>query len=140
MAISPQVDGVLEISLYVADVARSKRFYESLFQLECLLEDERLCALAVSGKQVLLLFRRQGSVNSVVIPGGTIPGHDGSGELHIAFSIAASQLDAWRKKLEEQHVAIESTVHWPRGGESLYFRDPDNHLVELATPGVWSIY
>ena len=140
MAISPQVDGVLEISLYVADVARSKRFYESLFQLECLLEDERLCALAVSGKQVLLLFRRQGSVNSVVIPGGTIPGHDGSGELHIAFSIPASQLEAWRTKLEEQHVAIESTVHWARGGKSLYFRDPDNHLVELATPGVWSIY
>jgi catechol 2,3-dioxygenase-like lactoylglutathione lyase family enzyme len=31
-------------------------------------------------------------------------------------------------------------MEWPRGGTSLYFRDPDGHLVELATPGLWSIY
>src|SRR5262245_63325638 len=36
---------------------------------------------------------------------------------------------AWRGEME-----------WPRGGTSLYFRDPDDHLVELATPGLWSIY
>ncbi len=26
------------------------------------------------------------------------------------------------------------------GGTSLYFRDPDGHLLELVTPGIWSIY
>jgi catechol 2,3-dioxygenase-like lactoylglutathione lyase family enzyme len=31
-------------------------------------------------------------------------------------------------------------VRWPRGGESIYFRDPDGHLVELATPGLWDNY
>ena len=31
-------------------------------------------------------------------------------------------------------------MKWPRGGESLYFRDPDGHLVELATPGLWANY
>jgi len=31
-------------------------------------------------------------------------------------------------------------VKWSRGGESLYFRDPDDHLVELATPGIWATY
>jgi catechol 2,3-dioxygenase-like lactoylglutathione lyase family enzyme len=140
VADSPQVTGILETSLYVADVERAKSFYQSLFGFECLLTDERLCALAVDGKQVLLLFRKRGSVNSVEIPGGTIPGHDGSGEMHVAFSITPSQFEGWRKRLQEQNVAIESTVRWPRGGQSLYFRDLDNHLIELATPGVWSIY
>ena len=140
MADSPKVTGILETSLYVADVERAKSFYQSLFDFELLLEDDRLCALAVDGRQVLLLFRKLGSVNSVETPGGTIPGHDGSGEMHVAFSIAPSQFEEWRKRLQEQNVAIESTVRWPRGGESLYFRDLDNHLIELATPGVWSIY
>jgi catechol 2,3-dioxygenase-like lactoylglutathione lyase family enzyme len=140
VADSPQVTGILETSLYVADVERAKSFYQSLFGFECLLTDERLCALAVDGKQVLLLFRKRGSVNSVEIPGGTIPGHDGSGEMHVAFSIALSQFEEWRERLQEQNVAIESTVRWPRGGQSLYFRDLDNHLIELSTPGVWSIY
>ena len=37
-------------------------------------------------------------------------------------------------------IEIESEVTWTRGGRSLYFRDPDGHLVELATPGVWEVY
>ena len=31
-------------------------------------------------------------------------------------------------------------MNWERGGQSIYFRDPDGHLVELATPGIWAIY
>ena len=37
-------------------------------------------------------------------------------------------------------IAIEEKKKWERGGQSLYYRDPDRHLIELATPGTWSIY
>jgi catechol 2,3-dioxygenase-like lactoylglutathione lyase family enzyme len=49
-------------------------------------------------------------------------------------------LKAWEEWLQEKGVQVESKVRWPAGGTSLYLRDPDGHLVELATPGLWSIY
>jgi len=49
-------------------------------------------------------------------------------------------LSAWEKRLAENEVAVESKVKWERGGQSIYFRDPDGNLLELVTPGVWPIY
>ena len=74
------------------------------------------------------------------LPGGTIPPHDGSGPVHIAFSVAADDLGGWETRLGEAGVAIEGRTKWPRGGASIYFRDPDGHLLELATPGLWPGY
>jgi catechol 2,3-dioxygenase-like lactoylglutathione lyase family enzyme len=136
----PTLNGVLETSLYVADLGRAADFYRRLFRMATLVEDERLCALSVEGRQVLLLFRQGGSVTPAVLPGGTIPPHDGSGHLHLAFAIPAAEMGAWENWLQENGVAVESRVAWSRGGHSIYFRDPDNHLIELATPGIWSIY
>jgi catechol 2,3-dioxygenase-like lactoylglutathione lyase family enzyme len=136
----PTVTGVLETSLYVQDIESSKRFYQTLFGFEVLAEDSRFCALNVSGRQVLLLFRKGAPVEPSVLPGGTIPAHGGSGHLHLAFSIAVADWQDWERWLHAKQVPIESRVTWPAGGQSLYFRDPDHHLIELATPGIWSIY
>jgi catechol 2,3-dioxygenase-like lactoylglutathione lyase family enzyme len=59
---------------------------------------------------------------------------------HLAFAISAEDVDAWIEHLSASSVTIESRVRWPRGGESLYVRDPDGHSVELITPGLWAIY
>ena len=66
--------------------------------------------------------------------------HDGDGELHVAFAIAASELPSWEAWLAENGIAVEERRTWELGGVSVYFRDPDRHLIEIATPGVWSIY
>lgn len=136
----PELNGLLETSLYVDDLGRSARFYQAVLGLQPLFTDERLIALGVAGRQVLLLFLRGASQAPSVVPGGTIPGHDGDGQFHLAFAIGKEELPAWEQRLEEQGVPIESRVTWPRGGQSLYFRDPDGHLVELVTPGIWAIY
>jgi catechol 2,3-dioxygenase-like lactoylglutathione lyase family enzyme len=56
------------------------------------------------------------------------------------LAIPAAELDAWEAWFQRHNVAIEEKRTWERGGTSLYFRDPDQHLLEVATPGVWSIY
>ncbi len=137
---APPVSGVLETGLYVEDVARSREFYVRLFGFPVLVEDDRLCALDVAGRGVLLLFRRGGAMETIRLPGGAIPPHDGQGQLHYAFAIPPESLDRWLERLAEAGIGVESRVEWPRGGSSLYFRDPDGHLVELATPGVWATY
>jgi catechol 2,3-dioxygenase-like lactoylglutathione lyase family enzyme len=136
----PTLRGVLETSLYVRDLERSRAFYTSLFNLPVLLQDERFCALSVSGNHVLLLFRKDASGSPVTTPGGTIPPHGGDGQLHLAFAIGRDEFDAWERRLQSQETPVESRVGWNRGGKSLYFRDPDGHLLELATPGVWAMY
>ena len=134
------IGGIAETALHVKDVARSTAFYERLFAIRNLFCEERFGVLPIPGSQVLLLFLEGGTGDPVTTPGGVIPPHGGSGELHLAFKIAAGDLDAWRRRLGELGIAIESTVKWPLGGTSLYFRDVDHHLIELITPGCWSVY
>jgi catechol 2,3-dioxygenase-like lactoylglutathione lyase family enzyme len=137
----PPLDGVLETAIVVEEVARATRFYQELFGFEVLVQSERLCALNVKPAQVLLLFKRGASLNDIQLPGGVLPGGmDAQGRGHMAFAIEAAHLEAWRRWLEQNGIAIESTVRWERGGTSLYFRDPDGNLLELATPGVWANY
>jgi catechol 2,3-dioxygenase-like lactoylglutathione lyase family enzyme len=102
--------------------------------------DDRFRAYSVAERDVLLLFKKGASAKAVDVSEQAVPPHDGSGQNHFAFAIAASELSAWEKCLGEHAVAIESRVRWPRGGTSIYFRDPDQNLGELATPGLWEIY
>lgn len=135
----PTIDRVLETALYVDDMTKARGFYEGVLGLSPMFGDSRLNAYAI-GDTVLLLFVRGSSSETAQLPGGTIPPHDGSGPVHIAFAIAKDELAAWERRLGDNGVSIEGRTRWPRGGESIYFRDPDGHLLELATPGLWKNY
>jgi catechol 2,3-dioxygenase-like lactoylglutathione lyase family enzyme len=140
MTSPPPVAGVLETALYVEDLDAAKRFYAKTMGLPVLAGDHRFCALDAGRSSILLLFVRGSSQETMTLPGGTIPPHDGSGPAHFAFAIAAAELPGWEAHLAANGIAIEGRTRWPRGGESIYFRDPDEHLVELATPGIWATY
>lgn len=130
----PKSAGILESSLYVADLARSAEFYERVFGFRVIANfGERGCAMAAGAHQVLLLFKKGGS-RAIQSP------HDGDGELHIAFAIPSGELAGWEDWLAKNGIAVEEKHAWDLGGWSIYFRDPDRHLVEIATPGVWPIY
>jgi catechol 2,3-dioxygenase-like lactoylglutathione lyase family enzyme len=132
-----KINGILESALYFEDLEKAVAFYTDLFGFDILLNTERLAALNVAGKQVLLLFKKESSLAEITLPGGgIIPPHDGSGPVHIAFSIDAGSQENWKTRLNEKGIHIESSVQF-NDGYSIYFRDTDNHLIELATPGIW---
>lgn len=134
---APQVNGVLETSLYVNSPAHSAEFYRRVFGFDVMVpkadesldDNTRLCAMRAGDRSVLLLFKR----------GGT-PDTDAQGAIHIAFGISRSDLAVWEDWLGQLGIAIESRKRWQYGGEALYFRDPDGHLLEVVTPGVWEVY
>ena len=131
---------IVETALDCDDLARSAAFYRTLFGAEPMLSSERLVAIDAGEGTVLLLFQRGLSNEPVQLPGGIVPAHDAGGPGHLAFAIDPGDVAAWEARLGELGIAIESRVHWERGGFSLYFRDPDNRSVELATPGIWPSY
>ena len=131
---NPKTGGILESSLYVDDLARSIRFYEDVMGFRVVSNfGERGCAMEAGPHQVLLLFKK-GASRAIQSP------HDGDGELHVAFAIPASELAPWESWLASNGISIEEKRSWELGGWSIYFRDPDRHLLELATPGTWPIY
>jgi catechol 2,3-dioxygenase-like lactoylglutathione lyase family enzyme len=136
----PGLTDLKETCLYVDDLPRAKAFYQQVLGLTLLVEDSRFCALDVATRHVLLLFVRRASLEGANLPGGIIPPHDGAGPLHVGFAVEVQELSAWESHLQAHGVQILSQVSWPKGGRSIYFRDPDGHLLELLTPGVWSTY
>ena len=132
---APRVNGILETSLYVESAARSAEFYERVFGFEPLEpggplnDDTRIWPMRAGDRSVLLLFKK-----------GATPDTDATGAIHVAFGIARPDLPAWEKWLEKQGISIELRKTWKYGAEALYFRDPDGHLLEVVTPGVWTIY
>ena len=130
---------MLETALDCDDLPRSAAFYTTLLGVTPMVEMERLVAIDAGQGTVLLLFQK-GAASSVMLPGGLVPAHDSGGAGHFAFAIDAVDVPAWEARLAESGIAIESRVTWERGGLSLYFRDPDHRLVELATPGLWPSY
>ncbi len=131
---APAIDGLLETALYVEDLDRAEAFYRDVLGLAVVDSSQRLTAIAAGPRQLLLLFKRG---SSLVLP---LTPHDAAGRQHIAFAIPAEALPAWESWLAAHRVSILERKSWDRGGVSLYFSDPDGHLLELATPGVWTVY
>lgn len=81
----PTLQGILETALYVKNVQTSADFYRRHFHFETLLESERLIALGVAGRDVLLLFKEGATKGDLETSGGIIPGHAGRADAFCVF-------------------------------------------------------
>jgi catechol 2,3-dioxygenase-like lactoylglutathione lyase family enzyme len=131
---------VLETCIYVDDLDAAERFYHDVLGLEVLSRMPGRQVFFVCGDAVFLVFDRSAtSAVEGVVNGARIPRHGTTGAGHVAFAATDEEITAWRRRLAEAGVAIESEVRWPRGGRSIYFRDPAGNSVELAMPEIWGL-
>ncbi len=137
MAMPPPIRGILETPVYVDDLGQSHAFYNGVLGLRRMLDGDRINAYDAGPSQTLLVFLRGVCKADTTISGQVVPGHSMDGVGHFAFRIDKSTLATWIAYLEDQQISIESRVIWPAGGESIYFRDPFDNVVELATEGLW---
>jgi catechol 2,3-dioxygenase-like lactoylglutathione lyase family enzyme len=131
----PEIQAVVETGIYVDDLDQTEAFYRDVLGLSVLSRDlDRHVFFRVGLAGVLLAFRAEATRHE-----DQLPPHGAHGPGHFALGIRAEDFETWRQRLAEHGVAVLKEVHWPRGGRSLYFRDPAGNLVELITPGVWGL-
>ena len=129
-----RLTGIHHVTGICADLGRTTAFYRDVLGLPLVREghndddpDARHFWFGLPGDPATLLsFMEYPSME---------PGRAGAGSTHhFAFAVGSSaELDAWRDHLRANDV--ECTDVFVRGGlRSIYLRDPDGHVVEIATP------
>ncbi len=140
----PKVNGLVEAALFVSHLQRARDFYQPILGLQTLQESDAGCVFVVGSGQLLLLVSKEKAAVPSETPGGEVPPclpapGEAGGAGHVAFAVAAGELDPWRTHLHGKGVTVLNEVAWEGGARSLYFRDPDGHLLEMATPGLWRL-
>jgi catechol 2,3-dioxygenase-like lactoylglutathione lyase family enzyme len=135
MKTSLKIQAITETAIYVEDLQATEAFYGTVLGLRVMgKEPGRHVFFQVGEASVLLAF-----VAEATLKGDRLPSHGATGPGHFALGIEAEAIDAWRKHLQGHGIVIEQEVEWPRGGKSLYFRDPAGNSVELVSPGIWGL-
>lgn len=130
---------ILETILYVDDLDAAMAFYSGVIGL-------RLSS-AVPGRhvffkleqQMLLIFNPDATGRPPATGSLRVPPHGARGPGHVCFSATAAEIDAWRTLLSSKGIAIEADFEWPKGGRSIYCRDPAGNSVEIAEPRIWGL-
>ncbi|MGI4792137.1 MAG: metallothiol transferase FosB [Janthinobacterium lividum] len=117
------IRGINHITFSVSSLAKSIAFYQSVFEATLLLQSENMAYFDVGGLWLALNVQ----------PG--IPRQEiKQSYTHLAFTVDASDLREMKKKLKRIGVELlPGRIREDGEGQSLYFHDPDGHLLEFHT-------
>ncbi|MBS0234437.1 MAG: VOC family protein [Proteobacteria bacterium] len=135
----PAPIGILETVLYAPNLAAIESFYRRVFGLEPFAAVAERHVFFRYGSQMLLIFNPVATRTPPPPEALPVPPHGAQGEGHVCFRATAEDIAAWRARLEALGIPIEADFEWPRGGRSLYFRDPAGNCLEFAEPRIWGL-
>jgi glyoxylase I family protein len=132
-----RLTGLHHLTAIVRDLDRTTAFYRDVLGLALVREgtsdddpDARHFWFAAGGEGA-------GHLISFLEYPGMAPGTVGAGSVqHFALAVdSAEEQEVWRDYLRSR--GVECTDVFERGGfRSIYVRDPDGHIVEIATRGL----
>ncbi|TPX20175.1 hypothetical protein DIZ76_016063 [Coccidioides immitis] len=158
---APPLSHILETVLYVRDVQVSAKFYTDVLQTPPFIVMDNVAGFAL-GTTTLLLFKLGGTDDDRTRPGGMIPKHGPTKPLssvlmsarpsasddlvpnlrqHFCFAVSdPGAVKLWDERLQKLGIKIRSRMDWQAGGKSVYFEDPDGHVGEIGSRGLWAHY
>lgn len=159
---------VLETILYTKDIVAAQDFYTNILNLTPIpgMSSPRGCGYQL-GNTHLLIFAL-GETNEDIVPDLAkpdikIPLHGPTDDVidilmdgtktntdakpnrtlrqHYCLAVeAVTDAKEWEKWFVEKDVTILGRMEWERGGYSVYFADPDGHVGEVGSRGIWPNY
>ena len=114
-----KVAGIQHLNLRVANLARARAFYSDVLGFE-----------VAFAKGDTVWLDAGGDLLGLSEAAGVAPSAHGAE--HFGFIVAArGDVDRWVAQLAEHHVTPEKGPYDRSDGRSVYFRDPDGHLLEV---------
>jgi len=135
MAGPQRVRSVLETCIYVDDLDVAQRFYEGVLGLTLFSREPDRHVFFRCGDAMFLIF----APDRTLRPDTGVPAHGARGPGHVCFAVSDDEIDAWRERFGTEDIEVEQEIRWPRGGRSLYVRDPAGNSVEIASPRIWGL-
>jgi catechol-2,3-dioxygenase len=129
-----KVQDILETVIYANNLEAVEEFYTNILDLTFVARDEGKFVFLRCGNRMFLIFNPEVTASQT-----HLPPHAAHGQQHVAFAVPAAELNQWQQHQEANGVPIERDVHWENGSRSLYFRDPANNSLELASPLIWNL-
>jgi catechol 2,3-dioxygenase-like lactoylglutathione lyase family enzyme len=130
----PHIEHLVEAGIYADDLSQAEAFYRDVLGLDVIMREPGRHVFFRAGQSMLLVFDPNTTLN-----GGVLPPHGSTGPSHFALGVPTESLGKWKERLVEHGVEIEQELRWPKGGHSIYFRDPAGNSVELVTRGLWGL-
>ena len=125
---NPSAKTIGAITLFVADVQQSKTWYQKVFDLPLLVEDQNSAVLAFDNTVINLLAVR--AAPELIAPAHVAPPRSGA---QMQFTIWVDDVDAASATIQERGVTLlNGPMNRVWGQRTICFADPDGHIWELA--------
>ena len=117
----PATYGLTHIAISVSDLKRTKKFYQTVFDMEVMYDEPGFIQLTTPGSRDILVFEKAKK-----------PDTNTGGIAHFGFRLRkAKDIDAVLKKIRKAGGKILSHGEFVPGSPYVFFHDPDGYEVEV---------